>query len=276
MPERAMHRRSGSGWMLTSLGLIVLSWVAFALLATFSEIRPGNVWGMTFGIAAALLLVLSGAYGIRRRAQRVASRWKLGSASSWLALHVWGSLLFLVCVLLHSGLSLPKGLLTWSLWLLSLWTVLTGLVGLGLQRWLPKALATLSTEALYERIPELCEKLRARALEIVEASSEPLPRLFERRLERVFAGPRYRFRFFLDVTGGIGSRLEELDYVRRFLEPAEKEKLDELRALYRTKVELDAHYTLQRALRVWLTFHLPFSMLLAILVAVHVLVVLTY
>ena len=42
------------------------------------------------------------------------------------------------------------------------------------------------------------------------------------------------------------------------------------------KLEIDAHYTLQRALRGWLYFHAPPSLLLLALVAVHVATVLYY
>ena len=47
-------------------------------------------------------------------------------------------------------------------------------------------------------------------------------------------------------------------------------KLDRLEAMFRSKLELDAHYSLQRALRWWLLAHVPFTLVLVFLVIVHV------
>jgi hypothetical protein len=125
-----------------------------------SEVRPGNVWSLAYGSAAAALLVIAAALGLRRRTMKTSSKLGAGATRIWLAVHVYGSLLFLVLLLMHTGFRVPSGRLTWWLWVLSLWTVLTGVVGRVLQKWLPRLLGSgLATEVLYERIPELVDEL---------------------------------------------------------------------------------------------------------------------
>ena len=53
-------------------------------------------------------------------------------------------------------------------------------------------------------------------------------------------------------------------------------RLGELQQLYRAKLELDAHYTLQHVLRGWLVLHVPVSLVLLVLVGLHVFTVLYY
>ena len=56
----------------------------------------------------------------------------------------------------------------------------------------------------------------------------------------------------------------------------EREKLLQLQSLFETKLEMDAHFTLQWTLRAWLYLHVPTSLLLLALVVVHVGTVLYY
>ena len=253
-----------------------ISLTAFLLNAMLSEIHPGNTWGLAYGIAAAVMLAGAGLYGLRRRAMRTVSRWKLGRARAWLDFHVYGGLLFLLLVLMHSGFRWPTGALTWWLWGLAVWTVASGLFGLALQRWIPRVLSTgLSVEVNYDRIPELVQEIRGKAEELVVTCDPAVARLY-RRLAKSLRAPRRDVRYFTDITGGIHDRLREFEYLGRFLSAEEKAKLDRLEQLFRSKLEIDAHYTLQQALRLWLWLHVPTSALLAALVVLHVVTVIYY
>ena len=262
MSRRTARGFAGAGAWWRALGLAVAVCLAvFAVNAAFWEVRPGTVFGMSYGIAAAALLVALALYGVRR----------------WLDFHLWGGVLFLLLVLMHTGFRLPNGTLMWWLWVLALWTALSGVAGRALQKWIPRVLAAgLSVEANYERIPELVAEVRRRAEGLVSTCDRSVQSLYERKIAPALAAPERSAAYFLDVTGGVRSRLKELDYLVDLLPPAEKEKLAELERLYRTKLELDAHYTLQQALRVWLWVHLPPSLALLALAALHVFAVLYY
>ena len=256
---------------------------ALAALAIYAartlwwEMRPSGPWSIGFGVAAAVLMALAAAYGLRRRAMRTATRLRLGSAASWLRLHLYGGLLFALLVLIHSGFDLPSGWVTWGLWLLTLWTVASGLAGLALQRWIPRQLASgLSLEAHYDRIPELVAELAERARRLVGESSEPVQQLYQSGLEAALATPQRRLIYLSDITGGAQARLRPLNHLRGFLGSEDRGRLDRLAELYRTKLELDGHYTLQHLLRIWLWGHLPASILLLAFFALHLFQVLYY
>jgi hypothetical protein len=271
------RRKTGGAWWW-ALGLAAAVCLAvYALNAALWEVRPGTVLGMSYGIAAATLLVALALYGVRRRAMSTASRFRFGGARGWLDFHLWGGALFLLLVLMHTGFRLPTGTLMGWLWALALWTALSGVAGRALQKWIPRVLAAgLSVEANFERIPDLVAEVRRRAESLVATCDRSIQSLYRRKIAPVLAAPERSAVYFLDVTGGARSRLRELDYLVDRLPPAEKEKLAELERLYRTKLELDAHYTLQQVLRVWLWIHLPPSLALLALAALHVFAVLYY
>ena len=272
-------RRQGEAllWQRAFLALVVLAFLVYILGAAWEKPRPGSITGLGFGVAGATLLFAAALYGVRRRRMAWVSRWRLGRARSWLWLHIYGGSLFLLCVLMHSAFRIPEGIFSWTLWLLSLWVVASGFAGLFLQQWIPRALASgLSLEAHYDRIPELVEDVRSRAEELAKGASRPLRTLYRQRLASAMDAPQRRMKFLFDVSAGSNRGMRELEYLRPLLPAEEKETLAELEQLYRGKLELDAHYTLQWALRAWLWLHVPTSLALLTLVVVHVVVVAYY
>lgn len=237
----------------------------------------GETLRLAFGWAAVAMLFAVSALGVRKRALALASRLGAGSSNFWLAVHLYGGSLFLFLVLLHSDFGWPRGWVTQWLWGLSFWTVATGLLGRALQRWIPPLLTSgLSNEVLFERIPELVADLDARAKRLAEAAGTEIRDLFEREIASELAAPARRWRYFVDITGGARERLRPLRYLRAKLSDEEASKLDELESLYRAKLEIDAHFTLQQALRTWLWLHLPTSLLLWVFLALHLWGVLRY
>ncbi len=268
-------RQRKTPWLFW-LALVAL---ALALLVNllFFELRPGNAWGMAYGIAAALIML--GVFGIvpRRRTMRLSSRLRLGRASFWLNFHIYGGTLFLLLMFMHAGMRPPVGALTLWLWILSIWTVVSGWAGFLLQRWIPRVLSSgLSIEVNYDRIPELIQDIRERADRLIETCDEPIRTFYQRELASVMEAPRRRLIYFIDITGGIQNRVGSLDFLRGFLNPSEKKKLAQLERLYKTKLEIDAHYTLQQALRWWLYGHVPFSLIMLVFVGLHIFTVLRY
>jgi len=244
--------------------------LALALNIGLSELDPATNWGIGYGISAVVLLLGVVGWAVRRRAMRRVSKWNMGSARNWLYFHLYGGILFALLVLMHSAFRVPNGPLEFWLWALSLWTVLSGILGLGLQKWLPRVLTSgLSVEVLYDRIPSLAEEVRSRAEKLVQTCPDSVQALYDRELAPDLIQPRRRLIYFLDITGGIQARLKPFNYLKRFLNAEERDKLDELERLFRTKLEMDAHYTLQYALRWWLLAHVPPSLLLLLFVALH-------
>lgn len=243
----------------------------------FSEIRASNNWGLAYGIAATVLMVAAALLGVRRRMSRIALTFRLGTAQTWQQAHLYGGALFLVLMFMHSGFRLPTGMLNWWMWILSIWVTVSGLFGVLLQKWVPKILASgLANEVLYERIPELVVEIRRTAEALAQSCSDPLRDFYTKQLAVAFSAPQRRWIYYLDITGGAHQRLKQLDYLRNVLSLDDRDKLGKLESLFKAKLELDAHFTLQKMLRWWLYLHVPASIILLILVGFHIFTILYF
>lgn len=269
-------RDSSSGSRVFVFAVIICGLVYLAN-ALWSEIRPSNIWGLSYGTAAAILMVGAALLALRRRMTRFALARGLGNARVWLQFHLYGGALFLLLTFMHSGFHQPRGILTWWLWFLSIYVTASGIIGVLLQKWIPKILTSgLAIEVVYERIPELIREISDKANALAQTCTEPIKDFYKNNVALALAAPQPRLIYCLDITGGIQSRLRRFEYVRRLLASDEKEKLNKLEAFYKTKLEIDAHYTLQRILRWWLFTHVPVSLVLLILLALHLFAVLYY
>ena len=257
---------------------VFLAGAALALAAPLVRRAPGMpggdaAWTVAYGVAATVLLVVALVYGARRRMPRRGP----GALHHWLQAHVYGGVLFLFLLAAHAGAAAPAGALPWALWASSLWVVGTGLAGVFIQKWIPPALTSaLSTEVHYDRIPELVESVRGRVERLAAACGEAVRKYHAADLAPALVRPRVSSLYFFDVTGGVESRLRRIDYLRRLSDEDDARCLEEMRGLVRAKFEMDAHYTLQKALRWWPYLHVPPVVVLAALVAFHVFAVLYY
>jgi hypothetical protein len=254
-------------WATAFILATIIAALTYTINLLVSEVDAGNWWGLTYGTLASLLMLGAGLYGLKRRLLHR----NLGKSKAWVQFHLYGGTLAALLVLMHTGFRLPHGIFNWLLWLLAAWVTVSGMFGVALQKWIPRILSSaLSIEAVYERIPELVAQLRERAEKIAATCTEPLQDFYRTNVAAVLVAPEPRFIYYFDVTGGIQSRIRQFDFLRRVLSAEEKETLDTLQDLYRTKLELDAHYSLQRALRWWLFTHVPLSLVLLFMIALHV------
>ncbi len=270
---RFFRRLRSPRWFVTFVVAVLMCVVALVVNRWSGPLRPGTTWGWVYGALAAAMLLGAAAYVVRRRLVRYA----VGSAQGWLQFHIYGGTLFILLVLMHTGFRLPAGILGWSMWLLSMWLVFSGLLGMVLQRWIPALLASgLTTDVLYDRIPELVVSISEQATALVATCDQAVQDFYERSLAASMAGPQPRLIYYIDITGGIQSRTRQFDHLRGFLPAGEVEKLNNLETLFRAKLEMDAHYTLQRTLRWWLYGHVPGSVVLIALVGFHIFSILYY
>jgi hypothetical protein len=260
-------------WLWWFLFSLVICAAGYCLNLLLAEVNPGNAWGLTYGTLATVVMAGVALYGVRRR--RLKSN--LGASRTWVQFHLYAGVLFLVLVFMHIGFRLPSGALNWLMWTLSIWVTVSGLIGVAIQKVIPRMLASgLSVEAVFERIPDLVAQIRERAEKLAGTCADPIKDLYRRSIAPALAAPQPRVLYYVDITGGIQSRMQQFEYLRQFLDAGDRENLEQLRALFKTKLELDAHYTLQKALRWWLYTHLPPSIVLLVAVVIHLWVVVYY
>lgn len=266
MRARQVLRPKEPRLLQLSAALTLAMALAFVVGANLRPWSPKRGMGLGFGVLAAALLVFAALYAARRPRAR-----PLGNARGWLQAHLYAGWLALVAALAHSGFRAPAGRLGFWLLLLALWTVVTGLVGVWLQKWIPAALAEgLHVEAIYERIPSLVDELRAEADRIVAGAGDVLARFYRNEVRAALSGVQPSWAFLIDVRGGTDRALEPFRRVSQFLEDAEQARARDLMSIYAEKLELDAQYSLQGILRGWLVLHVPAAGLLLGLLVVHV------
>jgi hypothetical protein len=226
---------------------------------------PKRGLGLAFGILAATIFVLEMLYPARRP-----RAWPFGTAKAWIQAHVYLGFLAMVAVVLHAG-GLPNGGFGWWLFILSLWTTLSGLLGVFLQKTLPIALAEgLRVEALYERIPDLLDLLVVEADTLLADVSEVLERFYQQDLRPSFATLSPSWSYVFDVRAGRERALEPFRQISAYVAADEKSKIEDLMSLYTEKIELDAQWSVQRVLRLWLWLHVPPAAVLMGLLVIHV------
>jgi hypothetical protein len=245
--------------------LMLLVWVLASRAVPWSPKRGA---GLGFGILAAVIFVFEMLYPFRRPRAR-----PLFTAQNWVQAHIYLGLLAFLAVVLHTDFRWPHGWMGWALLLLAGWTTGTGLLGVWLQKRIPARLAEgLRVEALYERIPALVEQLRAEADALMEGTGDTLESFYRTQVRPSLSRVKPSWSYFTDVRAGRERALEPFRRVSPFVGETEKQKVDDLMAVYTEKMELDAQYTLQGILRRWLdwTLHVPAAGLLMGLVAVHI------
>ena len=262
-------------WLFAVMTVICLAVYAYNVFT--SGITPYSTLGMGYGIGAVSFMLGVLAWALRRRTMSLSSKLRLGRSRNWLYFHIYGGLLFLLLVQMHTGFRIPQGPMTFWLWVLSWWTVISGVLGLFLQKWIPKMLASgLATEVLYDRVAELVSEVRQQAETLAAGCSTAVQDYYHRGLSSLMAVPRRRLIYIFDITGGAQKHLARFEYLKRFLSAEEAQKVDNLEQLFRTKLEIEAHYTLQAILRGWLYAHVPTSLLLLVLTAIHLFSVFYY
>jgi hypothetical protein len=247
--------------------IAAISVLVFAASAWAWPWRPGRLGGLLFGILAAALFVNAALYPWRRR-------WNtrpLGTARRWLQLHIYGSTLAMLFVLLHIGWRWPAGTMGWLLLLLSMWTTVTGLAGVWLQRTVPRVISRrLTVEAIYERIPELIRALVGEADALMQGAPDMLARVYTAEIRPVLDGPRTSVKWLTGPGPAAVVASGSVDRLRPYAKGAERERLDDLASILQDKADLDAQLSLQGLLRGWLILHVPPAILLIGLMVVHV------
>ncbi len=198
----------------------------------------------------------------------------LGNVSTWMQVHLCVGWLSILGFGLHVGWKLPNGWLEGTVAILFLLTAGSGVLGLYLTRTIPKQLARVGEEIIYERIPffrrSLLEDARRVLLEAAAITDSPvLANFYAAKLQPFLAQPRpwtYRVnpsnrrRRFL---------LAEFESLSRYLSEQEQKLCERLFAIVRKKDDLDYHEALQSKLRLWLFVHIGLTYPLLLLGTLH-------
>lgn len=218
-------------------------------------------------LAAVLFLAL---YNVRKRLPFL----PLGSSVAWLQWHLYVGLGSVGVFALHVGPTWPSGLLDTALATMYVFTVASGIVGLYLTRTIPKQLARVGEEVIFERIPAFRRQVGQQAgsvvLEAVAASgATTLADFYLQRLYEFFEKGRGSAYLLWPTTSRRKSLMHDMQDLRRYLSDQEQRACEKLFALVRRKDDLDFQEARQRLLKTWLFVHIGLTYALVTLALLH-------
>lgn len=256
--------------------------------------------GLIFGVAGYGLMLYAGLLGARKRVPT----WRIGRAQTWMRGHLWLGLLSLALILFHSGFAF-HGSLTLVLMLLVFLVVGSGVLGAAIQHFLPGVITSrVPLETIYEEIPHVRAQLREEADQLAASVCGPLDHLapeaelnearsqaVESTLAAIEHEDReffreaylYKIRPYLDKPGFSTSGLADppqtgriFGTLRRLLPEPVHAVLDDLENICEEERQLGRQVRIYRWLHAWLLVHVPLSIALLVLGAVHAVMALRY
>jgi hypothetical protein len=290
--------RTHRPWVIATTVLAIASTVAYIVYAieTPGGPRGGTPMGLTFGIAGYAMMLYAGLLGARKQVPT----WRLGRAQTWMRGHLWLGLLSLLVILYHAGFAF-RGPLTLVLMLLFFVVIGSGILGAAIQHYVPTFMTSrVPLETIYEEIPHVRAQLREEADQLAAAICGPLDGAVETEqaieqsqtvLVEIEHDDRERFRDvylhkvrpFLTDPETSGAEIadplrsdETFEALRRLLAPPVHGVLDDLQNICEEEQQLSRQIRIYRWLHAWLLVHVPLSIALLVLGAIHALVALRY
>jgi len=278
LQKRRFVARTSGAWGELALiwGVGVALWLALALFALRTERALGHGASITGYALLAVMLALA-LFNVKKRLVAL----PLGTARAWMNAHLVLGAVAVPLYFQHTASLWPNGFYERVIAFLFYTVTLSGIVGYALQRLLPRRLAHLDAEVIYERIPgevyAVRQQVEAEILKGVQAAgSDTLGRYYLESLHWFFRRPRFVMSHLFGSGHSARWIRAHVSALRRYLNETERGALDRIEALAFRKNLLDAHYAMQSLLKLWLFVHIPAAVGLIGLAFWHLLVVSIY
>jgi hypothetical protein len=299
--------RSHRPWLIASLVIFFVALIAYVPYSLTSRPSGRSVLGLIYGVAGYLMMLFAGLLGARKKVPV----WRLGRAQTWMRGHLWLGFLTLPVILFHSGFA-TGGPLTTLLMGLLVFVFLSGVTGAAIQHFVPGIMKSMvPLETIYEEIPRVRAQLRAEADNLVraffsqpEGAFEPALQVQNARTSREMRTPvvqeemvemeaddREYFRNvyrnmilpFLRHPEKRVSVLIDSDKANTFFEALRRRLpgithscIADLENICEEERQLNRQRRLYLWLHGWLLVHVPLSIALLVLGAIHAVMALRY
>jgi hypothetical protein len=275
--------RTHRTWIVGSCLVFAAATAWYAVYTADSPDGPSGASpsGMAFGIIGLALMIATGLLSLRKRLPR----WAIGTAARWLKAHLYLGLLSVPLILFHAGFRLG-GPLEMTLMIVFALIVVSGLMGVALQQYLPRVMkSTITAETAYDQIPSVCRSLRGTADEAVssvcgglfetDGADDPQDDLRHFYVRQV--------RPFLVSTDGRGFAVANASQasalfaqIRTRLPESFHETVSQLSTICHERRHLVVQRRMHHWLHAWLLLHIPLSMTLLVLGLAHAIMSLYY
>ncbi len=289
-------------WAIATAAALAVSTLFYILFAVRSPAGPrgGSALGLTFGGIGYALMLYAALLGLRKKVPV----WRIGRTQTWMRGHIWLGTLSLFLILFHGGFHFRGPLTTLLMWLFFI-VIASGWVGALIQHFVPRMMTSrVPMETIYEEIPHVRAQLRDEADHLVASICGPLdaPAPTEpvipgqqpaavstlvdieqedrARFREVYLG---QVRPFLENPDAPGAELgdprratEVFESLRRLLVAPVHGVLDDLENICEEENQLRTQIRIYHWLHGWLLVHVPLSIALLTLGAVHAVMALRY
>ena len=254
----------------------------------------GTALGLVFGSLGFAFMIFAALLGARKKVPV----WRVGRAQTWMRCHLWLGLLSLPLIVFHSGFRYGHGLSA-VLTTLLIVVVASGVFGAALQHYMPRVMTReVTMETIYEEIEHVRAQLREEAEELfTQATGEaakaaaaggagstatsvavrvdetaPLRNFFEQELKPFLDNPAARGHALADQAQSRSAFVQ----LRTLVPPALHTTLEDLESICEEERQLTTQSRLHLWLHGWLLLHVPLSLALILLGAVHAVMALRF
>jgi hypothetical protein len=299
--------RTQRPWLIASITILLaatLTYIPYAMRSARGP-RGNSGLGLIFGIAGYGFIIFAALLGARKKVPV----WRIGRAKTWMRGHLWLGLLSLPILLFHGGFHFGGPLTRVLMWLL-ITTVLSGVVGAALQHILPRVITNqVPLETIVEEIGNVRAQLLEEADQFVAALCGPIgfetsasskasraggfeakrsaaaivtPTLSEEESAPVRKFYLLEMRPFLEHPatrarlGDAAKARLAFQHVRTLSPASAQATLEDLENICEEERQLTRQELLHRWLHGWLLVHVPLSLALILLGAVHAVMALRY
>jgi hypothetical protein len=288
--------RTHKSWFVASLAISGVSLLLYAAYGVpiGAGSMGGTALGLAFGSAGFAFMVFAALLGARKRVPV----YRFGRAQTWMRGHLWLGLLSLPLILFHSGFRYGHGLTAWLMTLL-IAVVVSGVFGAALQHYMPRVMTReVTMETIYEEIGHVRAQLLEEAEELMKQAAGGDKKTAAEGSEPDSAGPavavmneaaplrnffEQELKPFLEKPGAHGSALGDAAKSRsafaqlRTLVPASLHgAIEDLEGICEEERQLTLQSHLHLWLHGWLLLHIPLSLALILLGAIHAVMALRY
>jgi hypothetical protein len=293
-------------WLIASLAIFGVSALLFGIYRVPAPdgSMGGTALGLTFGSAGFAFMIFAALLGARKKVPV----WRVGRAQTWMRGHLWLGLLSLPLAVFHSGFRYGHGL-TALLMMLLIIVVASGLFGAALQHYMPHIMTReVTMETIYEEIGHVRAQLREEAEELIKKAAAvpemaaaratdaaatnataavavtaaakttiaddaaPLRNFYEAELKPFLEKPSAHNSALGDESQAHNAFLQ----LRTLVPPALHATIDDLENICEEERQLTLQGHLHVWLHGWLLLHIPLSLALILLGAVHAVMALRY
>jgi hypothetical protein len=254
----------------------------------------GTALGLVFGSLGFAFMIFAALLGARKKVPV----WRVGRAQTWMRGHLWLGLLSLPLIVFHSGFRSGHGLSAVLMTLLIV-VVASGVFGAALQHYMPRVMTReVTMETIYEEIEHVRAQLREEAEELFtqatgeaakaaaaggagstatsvavrEDETAPLRNFFVQELKPFLDNPAARGHALADQAQSRSAFVQ----LRTLVPPALHTTLEDLESICEEERQLTTQSRLHLWLHGWLLLHVPLSLALILLGAVHAVMALRF